>query len=92
MLSSSSTDAAIAALSVQISELLTELRRLTERHYGGPVNGFRAAAEALNVSEDTLHRRRKAMKDRNQGWWASRDELVSWWRKIDAGSHRKAGG
>lgn len=86
----STNDAALAALTVQIGELLIEIRRLTEKHNEGPVNGFRAASEALNVSEDTLHRRRRAVKDRNKGWWASRDELVAWWRKIDAGSARVA--
>lgn len=49
------------------------------------ITSWRAAAAVLGVSYDTLWRRRKKRGDTMETpWWASADEVRTWWRALIA--------
>ena len=51
-----------------------------------PITSWRAAADVLGVSEDTLKRHRKAaglpMRAAKRPWFASADEVIAWYRTL----------
>jgi hypothetical protein len=50
-----------------------------------PVKTWRAAAQILDIDEDTLGRKRKRLGDKTRvPWWENEEAVISWWKALIA--------
>ena len=70
-------DAAFASLAAPTPMLGTSIA--IDRDPDAPVTSWRAAADVLGVSEDTIARRRREHAPDARPWWSSADACRAWW-------------
>jgi hypothetical protein len=67
----------LSALRAEIAALRTDVQPRAR-----PLTSWRAVAAALGVSEDTVLRRRRAVRDASAPWFRDADAAIAWWQKV----------